>query len=69
MTVAWIKMVAEEKKVTELAYVLKLVPTGFGVELDVGEKERTIKDGPEGFSLSRWLCHLLRWKRLEKRLI
>lgn len=52
-----------------MAYILKLVPRGVGVELDGGEKEKTINDGPEGFSLSRWLCHLLRWKRLEKRLI
>lgn len=51
---------------TKLVYILKLVPTGLGVKLDVGEKERAIKDGPEGFSLSRWLCHLLRWKRLEE---
>lgn len=69
--VAWIKMVPMEKKekVTKLAYILKLVPTGVGVELNIGEKERTINGGLEGFSLSRWLCHLLRWKRLEKRLI
>lgn len=52
-----------------MAYTLKLVPIGVGVELDAEEKERKINDGPEGFSLSRWLCHLLRWKRLEKRLI
>ena len=58
----------DEENVTNLAYILKLVPIGLDVELDAGEKERAIKDGPESFILNRWLCHLLRWERLERRL-
>lgn len=57
------------KLVLTLKYVYQLGRLLFFVELDIGAKERTIQDGPEGFSLSRWLRHLLRWKRLEKRLI
>lgn len=32
-----------EEEATNLAYILKLVPTGLGVELDVGERGREIK--------------------------
>lgn len=55
-----------EGEVTNLAYILQLVPIRLPIELDVSWRERTIKDNPAGFTWAGG--YVIRQERLEKKM-